>query len=178
MSTFAKAFCNANEIDVSRYSDKLFHQLSNITIHNIESIKRIRNKLQLKEQQLTPLGLVHGDFKPWNILPTSPIVFFDFEEVVFDGLPLEDLLNYIIDPDIRYQSSKEIASVVFQEKNVSAYINYLGLLNINIDFKFFLYFYLLARVAFWASRNQADTAKCYLDLLLFIDQSENAINVS
>lgn len=169
---------DSNQINVVNYADNLFNKLSKLTFIKSGPINKIQKKLQSVTKRTCPLGLVHGDFKPWNILPETPIVFFDFEEAVFEGLPLEDLLNYVIDPDIRYKSCEMMALIIFQEKNISSYRKYLNLLKININFKVFLYIYLLSRVEFWASKSQSDTAICYLNLLLFIDKSEYAINAN
>ena len=80
--------------------------------------KVIKNQLRiLKDLQATseasefPLGLVHRDFKPWNIIHFNKPLIFDFEEALVDGLPLEDLLNYYIDPIIRFKKIKNVVSL-------------------------------------------------------------------
>lgn len=139
-------------------------------------ISQYFEKLKFYGHYELKLGLVHGDFKPWNILAGFPVVFFDFEEATLYGLPLEDLFNYIIDPEIRYIPVEDMAGLVFNSVNVQAYRNYLHRLGCEVSYLVLLYLYLLGRIQFWSEQGQVDTALRYLALLKFIDNSENALN--
>ena len=114
---------------------------------------------------IIPLGLVHRDFKPWNINDENGLLIYDFEEAVTDGPPLEDLFNFYIDPIIRYVSSSEVKEVIFKEENVKEYIRYLQLLHVKLDFKKLLYSYCIERTLFWDESNKKETALQYTDLL-------------
>lgn len=138
-------------------------------------IEAVERKLSNYQDSHVSLGLVHGDFKPWNILPVSPVVFFDFEEAKLNGLPLEDLLNYIIDPDVRHCTVSDMAFVIFNSNNVRAYHEYLNGLSVKLDYKVLLYLYLLGRIQFWAEQGQKDVATCYSALLRYVDESEYAL---
>ena len=54
------------------------------------------------------LGMVHGDFKPWNITNLKKPLIYDFEETIVNGLPLFDLFNYYISPTIEHEEPKKI----------------------------------------------------------------------
>ena len=46
-----------------------------------------------------PIGLVHGDFAPWNCgFAAGQLVVYDWEEGQVDGLPLEDAFTYVVFP--------------------------------------------------------------------------------
>lgn len=111
-----------------------------------------------------PLGLVHRDFKPWNVLSYAKPLIFDFEETVTNGLPLEDLLNYYIDPIIRYKTTQEVVNLALSKTQIISYKNYLAKLTITIDFKVFLHFYLIERILFWSDANEEETARRYKKL--------------
>ena len=53
------------------------------------------------------LGMVHGDFKPWNITNLKKPLIYDFEETIVNGLPLFDLFNYYISPTIEHEEPKK-----------------------------------------------------------------------
>ena len=115
-----------------------------------------------------PLGLVHRDFKPWNINDENGLLIYDFEEAVTDGPPLEDLFNFYIDPIVRYVSSTEVTQVVFREENVEAYTRYLQMLHIDLDFKPLLYSYCIERALFWYEANEEETVGYYVNLLEYL----------
>jgi Phosphotransferase enzyme family len=48
-------------------------------------------------ERSVPVGLVHGDFAPWNLLEAGrSIGVVDWEEARFDGLPFWDLWHYAV----------------------------------------------------------------------------------
>ena len=112
-----------------------------------------------------PLGLVHRDFKPWNILLRDSVLIFDFEEAIIAGPPLEDILNYYIDPVIRYQSAIQVYDFIYSKEKLTEYTTYLKLLNVNVSFEVLLVTYILERIIFWTKEDELDTASRYKDLL-------------
>lgn len=129
--------------------------------NQIEVLEALKNKYGQLE---FPLGLVHRDFKPWNVLNFEKPLLFDFEEAVVDGPPLEDVLNYYIDPIIRYKSPKEVVSIVLHKAYLHSYKKYLNDLNIRVDFTVFIHLYLIERMVFWKNANDTATFKSYLNL--------------
>lgn len=127
----------------------------------IEILETIKNKYSKSK---FPLGLVHRDFKPWNVLNYKKPLIFDFEEAIVDGLPLEDLFNYNIDPIIRYKKTEEVLSLALSHENVLRYNRYLKSLNIEIDFMVFFHFYLIERMLFWYESNELETDIFYKNL--------------
>jgi hypothetical protein len=111
-----------------------------------------------------PLGLVHRDFKPWNILNYGKILIFDFEEAITDGLPLEDMFNFYCDPIIRYQETPKVAEVMLDTKMIERYNAYLKELNITLGYDFFLHIYLIERIIFWSNAKEPVTSNSYLNL--------------
>ncbi|WP_136805355.1 hypothetical protein [Desulfosediminicola flagellatus] len=111
-----------------------------------------------------PLGLVHRDFKPWNVLPFSKPLIFDFEETINDGLPCEDLLNYFIDPIINYQSTEAVQAILFGEPVQQALVRYSKALGLSVPVEFFIFAYLINRVLFWRARGDDQTADRYAAL--------------
>jgi len=100
-------------------------------------------------QKVVPLGLVHRDFKPWNIKNSNPIIIYDFEETIKNGLPLEDLMNYYIDPIIRYKKTSHVADAILSEDKINHYHLYLNRLNIDVNVMVLLFLYLFNRMLFW-----------------------------
>jgi len=100
-------------------------------------------------QKVVPLGLVHRDFKPWNIKNSNPIIIYDFEETIKNGLPLEDLMNYYIDPIIRYKKTSLVADAILSEDKIKQYHLYLNRLNVDINVMVLLFLYLFNRMLFW-----------------------------
>ncbi len=134
-----------------------------------ESIDKVFDKLEASYKNVrVDLGLVHRDFKPWNINDEQGLLIYDFEESIIDGLPLEDLFNYYIDPIIRYFSPSEVAKYIFKEKYIKEYERYLHQLEISIDFKVFLYCYSIERIVFWANVNEIETSEKYCTFLELI----------
>lgn len=120
-------------------------------------------------EETIPLGLVHKDFKPWNLDFKSGPLIYDFEESILDGLPAEDLLNYYIDPLITSSNKlKEVEDFVFSEKLTDDLTSYCKLLNLKIDSKVLIYLYLIDRTIFWEEKEKFDLSKKYNDLLINI----------
>ena len=135
--------------------------------HNIEMKAQVDILKKIGKSYFSlevPLGLVHRDFKPWNILSYEKPLIFDFEEAIIDGLPLHDLYNFYTDPIIRYMSSRKVASIILSQQRVEEYNAYLNNLNINIDFNIFLHIYLVEQVIFWRKANELHTSNRYLNL--------------
>ncbi len=75
-----------------------------LSLTTFERLKRVRNelneglvKLSSEIFKLSENGLIHGDFKPWNIywVPSEKKYFvIDWEDAEFQKLPLYDLFNF------------------------------------------------------------------------------------
>lgn len=153
------------KITIEEYTKGLLERLNSSAIQHFsfqkEVLELIRSKYGTKE---FPLGLVHRDFKPWNVIEYPKILIFDFEEAITSGPPLEDLLNYYIDPIIRYQSTQRVAAYLRSENQVHYQKDYLNSLNIDLDPRIFLHFYIIERVLFWYDAKENQTATAYLKL--------------
>ncbi len=163
-----------NYISTSEYFSMLRTTLKGVKFHenSDDVLNDILDRLENLPNQSLPLGLVHGDFKPWNLLYTKPLTIFDFEEAKTNGLPLEDYLNFIVDPIVRYQSAEYVASLILSESTIYRYKEYLDSINCSISYILLVYLYLLGRIIFWSEKEQLDTALSYYDLLNFVDNSE------
>jgi len=117
-----------------------------------------------------PLGLVHRDFKPWNVNDENGLLFYDFEETVTDGLPLEDLLNYVVDPIVRNGSAASVYKTVFMPENVARYNRYLLALGLDTPFEPLLLIYVLERALFWREAGETSTSEKYLLVLEFLTE--------
>jgi hypothetical protein len=159
-------------IEAGHYIDSLTEKIKRLELElrggQIEFLNQTKNKYASEE---IPVGLVHRDFKPWNIIQYQKILIFDFEEAVTDGLPLEDLFNYYCDPIVRYKHVNEVAEVILNDNIIVLYKAYLENLNISIDFKFFLHIYLIERILFWHTVNEMETSKAYLKLSNYLLQN-------
>ncbi|MEP4147183.1 MAG: hypothetical protein ABJL54_08160 [Halioglobus sp.] len=154
---------------LAEYVDSLGGNLSNLDDPAMHTLQRILVQVaNMYRGFKIPLGLVHGDFKPWNINNKKDFLIYDFEEAVTEGAPLEDLLNYFVDPLIRYISAKRVANHVFQRSRVKLYDSYLQRMNLDIDFRALLYIYLVGRVVFWSSRDEPEVAQKYADLANYV----------
>ena len=145
---------------------KRFHSLNLDAINGLpEYFAKINNEFHT---ETIPLGLVHRDFKPWNTLLRDTVLIFDFEEAIIDGPPLEDLLNYYIDPVIRYKSPNQVYDFLYSKEKVSEYTAYLKMSKITMSFEIFLVIYMLERIIFWTKEDELDTASRYKNLLNYI----------
>lgn len=112
----------------------------------------------------TPVGLVHRDFKPWNVKFGKIPLFFDFESASLEGCPLEDLFNYRIDPLLRQISSSEIWHIV-QQTIFPLALEYLKKLELPTEeLPRYWHWYLLERTVFWQRQNQYELANKFLEL--------------
>tara|TARA_R110000787_G_scaffold272848_5_gene380395 strand:- start:4148 stop:5167 length:1020 start_codon:yes stop_codon:yes gene_type:complete len=150
-------------INFNDYIKELLENYKKLTTKKNNSIESYFGNKNLNSQ--VPLGLVHRDFKPWNTLSQEKLLIFDFEEAVFDGIPMEDLLNFYIDPIIRYLPVIEVYSFMFSKEQTSKYQNYLTNINCALDYELLIFSYLIERVFFWSKENDLDTALAYEQLL-------------
>ncbi len=133
------------------------------------TIEKVLEQLARKHKN-TPfrLGLVHRDFKPWNINEEQGLLIYDFEEAVIDGLPLEDLFNYLVDPIVRYVPPSVVVEKVFNTENVKEYERYLDKLQIALEFEVLFYCYVVERAVFWMGADQKETSDKYRALLEYL----------
>lgn len=125
------------------------------------------------QNELISLGLVHRDFKPWNINDEQGLLIYDFEEAVTDGPPLEDLLNYHIDPIVSYASPLDVIEIIFMPENIKEYKRYLKNLEIDLDFKVLLYCYLIEKILFYKEAENDEIRNQYIELLKHLNEIEN-----
>ena len=109
-------------------------------------------------------GLVHKDFKPWNVDEKSGPLIYDFEEATL-GLPLEDFLNYHIDPLVSSNNIEKIKFFLKSNLFRNKIEKYLNLLGIDLDLNFYIQYYLFERTYFWDKRSKLEISKKYLELL-------------
>ena len=119
----------------------------------------------LEDDLKLPLGLVHRDFKPWNILYGNRPLIYDFEEAIIDGPPLEDFYNFYIDPIVRYKKPKYVFGVINSFEVKEALDNYIKNLKIDIPKEDLFVTYLVERFLFWESREDFDTANYFKNVL-------------
>lgn len=102
----------------------------------------------------TPVGLVHRDFKPWNVKSGLKPLFFDFESAAMDGCPLEDLFNYYVEPRLpAFRADKLVGAV--RRKVFPLAETLLRRLSISAEeVNRYWHWYLLERVSFWRTQGQ------------------------
>lgn len=153
-------------VKLSCYIQDLLKRFHFLNMEPINILTSYLVKIQKEYATETiPLGLVHRDFKPWNTLLRNKLLIFDFEEAITDGPPLEDVLNYYIDPVIRYQSPLKVYGLVYSKERIVEYKAYLNLLNIKVQFELFIVTYMVERIIFWTQSDDPFYAKCYQNLL-------------
>ena len=112
----------------------------------------------------TPVGLVHRDFKPWNVKSGDKPLFFDFESASMAGCPLEDLFNYYVEPRIRCMANGKLAAAVRSDIFPLA-AELLRRLDIpEVDIGRYWHWYLCERIAFWRAQGQTEHARLFEDL--------------
>ncbi|MDB4302832.1 aminoglycoside phosphotransferase family protein [bacterium] len=170
LSALLVEFFNSSQhtktVKLSDYIEDLLKRFHSLNMEPITNLTSYLTKIQKEyDTETMPLGLVHRDFKPWNTLLRDTVLIFDFEEAITDGPPLEDLLNYYIDPVIRYQSSNQVCDFMYSKEKVTAYTSYLKVLNVNVPFEVLLLTYVLERIVFWTKEKELDTAMHYKNVL-------------
>jgi len=156
-------------VKFSDYIEDLFKRFHSLNMEPINSLTSYLAEIQKEyDTETMPLGLVHHDFKPWNTLLRDTVLIFDFEEAITAGPPLEDLLNYYIDPVIRYQSSNQVYDFIYSKEKVTEYTSYLKLLNVTMTFEVLLVTYVLERIVFWTKEEELETVRHYKNVLSHI----------
>ena len=112
----------------------------------------------------TAAGLVHRDFKPWNVKSGEKPLFFDFEEADFAGCPLEDFFNYTVDPLLRIKAPEYV--LVRIRKLLPMAEKLLKMQDISGDVRCYWRWYLLERTAFWRERGQLELADKFKQLFI------------
>ena len=131
-SGIAEAFVNETDFfdriqtNKAKVTDQKTEELFSKVIHLYDDI-RFRFKV--------PLGLVHGDFKPWNLLinkETERLFIVDWPMMSPNGFPLWDAFSYTMFTyfTLHYDVTPEKAFQVFR-KHEGFYKNYCHRLNID-----------------------------------------------
>jgi Phosphotransferase enzyme family len=75
-------------------------------------VDETRNVIEPWADRFIPLGLVHGDFAPWNLLEAGRSVgVVDWEEARFVGLPYWDLWHYAVQTATLTRRSRSIRAL-------------------------------------------------------------------
>lgn len=122
-----------------------------------------------------PFGLVHRDFKHWNINTDNGLLIYDFEEAILQGPPMEDLFNYYIDPVIRYLSPNELVKTINSELHVKEYKRYMKNLDLKHHFVFYLNIYLIERIIFYSKVKSKEVCDLYVNLLKEVVKNNNTL---
>ncbi len=111
----------------------------------------------------TPVGLVHRDFKPWNVKSGKKPLFFDFESATFTGCPLEDFFNYTVDPMLHFSTPEQVWKKVQEERILAEEL--LNKFEISCE-EFLRYWrwYLLERINFWNNLGQVEFGHSFFKL--------------
>ena len=113
----------------------------------------------------TPTGLVHRDFKPWNVKSGKRPLIYDFESVSFAGCPLEDFFNYLVDPWLHCLAPVEVLRRL-KQGYWSMAEKLLNAMRISgSEARRYWYWYLAERIAFWRRHKQSGLAKKFVELL-------------
>lgn len=106
----------------------------------------------------TPVGLVHRDFKPWNVKSGEKPLFFDFESASMAGCPLEDFFNYYVEPRIRCMEIGKLAAAV-RSGIFPLAAELLRRLDIpDAEVGRYWHWYLCERIVFWRAQGQEEHA--------------------
>lgn len=111
----------------------------------------------------TPVGLVHRDFKPWNVKSGRKPLFFDFESASFTGCPLEDFFNYTVDPMLRFSTPEKVWKKIQTDRILAeTLLNELGIAE--KEFSRYWRWYLLERISFWRNQEQTEISNRFQNL--------------
>lgn len=162
----AEFFNKSSHIRTMYFHDYINELLKRYKIINTKNIDLLENYFYNKNINIQiPFGLVHRDFKPWNTLINDEFLIFDFEEAIVNGLPMEDLLNFYVDPVIRYLPTSEVYNYMYSDEQIVKYQNYLTTISCLLDYNLLIVSYLIERILFWTKENDLDTALAYERLL-------------
>ena len=158
-----------NEKHLLLHIDETLSKLNQEGDDTLSAIKKYLINLKANTLDLTfPLGLVHNDFKPWNIKVFDKILIFDFEEATEDGLPMLDIFNFYCDPIIRYKSSNIVYNQIFTEENKQLFKEYKTHLKLEVSTELMFDLYLIERILFWKSIKEQSTSEAFMNLFKFI----------
>jgi len=113
----------------------------------------------------TPTGLVHRDFKPWNVKSGDKPLIYDFESAAFSGCPLEDFFNYLVDPWLHLLPATQVQSRI---KNGYWQMagNFLASMQLPAsEVRRYWCWYLAERIDFWRRHKQPEFAEKFVELL-------------
>ena len=112
----------------------------------------------------TPVGLVHRDFKPWNVKAGDKPLIYDFESASYRGCPLEDFFNYLVDPWLRLLSPAEVHRRIKGRywKMAEDFLVRMGLSS-SETLRYWCW-YLAERVNFWRRHKQPNFADNFVEL--------------
>ena len=120
-------------------------KINDINLNSINSY--LKNIKKAHGNETINLGFVHGDFKKSNLkFVNNQIILFDFEEATFEGIPLFDYFNYIIDPLILNYKSSQIAKKILLNENTVYYKKYLDKAKEHLDYKILLSLFIINRI--------------------------------
>jgi thymidylate kinase len=137
---------------------------------------------RLEESHHTlPFYFCHGDFAPWNAhLLNGRLFIFDWEYADFEAPPLWDLFHFAVQTMwlLQNRTPTDVLQAVFDDGIKNARIRtYLESLSLNgTDLRSLFSIYLLDRVAFYASDNNADerSLRYFADLSSHVLADENS----
>ena len=115
-------------------------------------------------------GLCHRDFKVWNVKMYDKPHFFDFESAVKDGVPGEDLFNYVVDPLLNFNNMPRAVAELRLSGVWECFADYLDRLGISQENSSLIWrYYLAERVLFWRRHGNPELAGKFLELLKYGD---------
>ena len=157
-------------IQLDAYINTLIHKIQDAGFASVDyQITAYLNSLK-KSYGATklPLGLTHRDFKHWNLLALPKVLLFDFEETTAKGVPMEDLLNFYVDPIIKYTENELIYNSLNVPERQAEFKLYLNGLGINLAPQALINLYLIERFLFWKQAGEEDISQRYFQLSNFV----------
>ncbi len=156
------AKCYVSENTNNPFVNSVFFEVS---LRSLSVVKRLDEIDQRLTNDELPIGLVHRDFKVWNVMKSDVLFIYDFEDTVTDGLPMSDLLNYYIDPMIRSKGVDGVKEFLENDERKSVFDCYCKALNCKVGVKTLIELHLIERTIFWAEKGQIEASNQYLKLL-------------